>query len=450
MSENETLEGTYNNETSFFDHDDIFDEEESENPGKLKKFISNIPPQYRSLALTGGLVLVLFVVCVTGFQLLYGGPPEELAARTAGATTNNADIPINDITQTSILGDNSVAEKTRRAVEKIKIDQADKSNTSAVADLDLSKLTSENVASLKSEQESLSEPERAQSKTQKLVNDATRESMNKSGMLDQGPYDSNVPLDSAYRGYNFQQLLADTATDTSNWDDTLSQAISLTPFESHVSIASYPEEEAASPTPLEENDSNSRGDSSLNEKASYHAKLTETHYAELIKPINTDDGGLVVARIISGPLRGTRIVGTAEILENKRLGVAFDRARYRGVTNDGFNAIALSFENLRDSLPAEVDNHYLSKYIPFILANMGGFWADSLISTLEQDKSDGSTTTTTGGLEKTSDQLKYSAGKTLHQFLPQISEMVNRKPTLKKDRGEVFLVMFLNDYTFSS
>jgi intracellular multiplication protein IcmE len=87
----------------------------------------------------------------------------------------------------------------------------------------------------------------------------------------------------------------------------------------------------------------------------------EIAYAQLITEANSDVPGPVLAEIMSGPLAGSRILGTFS-RQDEYLTIRFDKAIVDGVTVP-INAIALDPATTLTGLATEVDHRYLQRIV---------------------------------------------------------------------------------------
>ena len=84
-------------------------------------------------------------------------------------------------------------------------------------------------------------------------------------------------------------------------------------------------------------------------------------YAKLLTEANTDTPGPVLAEIASGPLRGSRILGTFEE-QNEYLTLTFDTVVYEG-ESIGIDAVALNPDTTLPGLVTEVDHRYFKRIV---------------------------------------------------------------------------------------
>lgn len=84
--------------------------------------------------------------------------------------------------------------------------------------------------------------------------------------------------------------------------------------------------------------------------------------AELLTPINSDHPGPVLAQIISGPLAGSRVMGSF-LTSNNRVVVTFTTIAIPGSSKSyTIRALAVNAATASTALATNVNNHYLEKY----------------------------------------------------------------------------------------
>ncbi|MCL4678641.1 MAG: hypothetical protein KJ017_08630 [Alphaproteobacteria bacterium] len=122
----------------------------------------------------------------------------------------------------------------------------------------------------------------------------------------------------------------------------------------------------------------------------------EIEYGQLIIEANSDVPGPVLALMVSGPLKGAKLLGTFTV-QNDYLTLTFNTLVYEGQDID-IDAIALDPETTLPGLATEVDHRYLQRIVlPAAAAFVEGF-ADAISQTdatsIVIDTSGGGTTTT--------------------------------------------------------
>lgn len=102
-------------------------------------------------------------------------------------------------------------------------------------------------------------------------------------------------------------------------------------------------------------------------------------YAMLLTEANTDVPGPVLAEIVSGPLKGYRILGS--FVKNKELlTLNFDTIVMDGISKD-IDAVALDPDTTLPGMASDVDHHYLTRVVMPIAAAFVQGAADAIANT---------------------------------------------------------------------
>ena len=176
------------------------------------------------------------------------------------------------------------------------------------------------------------------------------------------------------------------------------------------------------------------------------AKAGTIYNAVLETGINSDEPSPVLAKIVSGPLKGARLIGSIQTVGKKVL-IQFTSMNVPSLDNSiAFNAYAIDSDTARTALASNVDNHYLLKY--------GVLFASSFLSGYAEALSRQNTTTTTSGLGTTTTQGPIpskdiakvalgNVGTAVSQSFGQ--EIQNMKPTITVNQGSPIGILLLSD-----
>jgi intracellular multiplication protein IcmE len=173
----------------------------------------------------------------------------------------------------------------------------------------------------------------------------------------------------------------------------------------------------------------------------------EIHYAQIITEANTDSPGPVLAQLVSGPLKGSRIIGQFTA-QRETLTLAFSTV----VVNKesvGINAVALDPDTTLPGLATEVDHRYLKRvFLPAAAAFVEG------LTTAIADS--GRTTVTIQGETVAEETAEASDGEEVATGIAEageeireiIDEIVDETEVLIKiDRGTPMGILFLDPVT---
>lgn len=176
-------------------------------------------------------------------------------------------------------------------------------------------------------------------------------------------------------------------------------------------------------------------------------KAGTIHQAILETSINSDEVSPVLARIVSGPLAGTRLLGGMQ-LTGERVLVEFSTASIPGQANSlGISAVAVDPNTARTALVSDVDRHFFLRYGILLASVFLGGYADAIArqNTTTTVSPDGGVVQTTGQLSSRdiSRQAIGSVGKALSQQIGQ--QVQGLRPTVTVDSGTAIGVLLMTD-----
>lgn len=175
----------------------------------------------------------------------------------------------------------------------------------------------------------------------------------------------------------------------------------------------------------------------------------EISYAQLITEANSDIPGPVVAQIVSGPLRGSRVLGTfsADTDDSKLITLNFETIVIDGVSYS-ISGIALDPNTTLPGMATDVDNRYLRRIaLPMAAAFVEG--------AAEAVAESGRTNVTIAGesvaeeTEETTDEQEIAsgieeAGAELREILEEMSDV---EPLIVIASGTPISILFLEPVT---
>lgn len=182
------------------------------------------------------------------------------------------------------------------------------------------------------------------------------------------------------------------------------------------------------------------------------SKAGDIHVAVLETGVNSDEPSPILAKIVSGPLKGTRLIGSINVTGEKVI-LAFTTASIpRHPKSVGIQAVAIDANTSRTALATSVDNHYFLKYGVLLGATFLGGYADALTNnnktTIVQNgqviqvPNDGMTT------KELTQQGLGSVGKELANQAKQTSQAL--KPTITVDSGTAMGILILSDFVIAN
>lgn len=177
------------------------------------------------------------------------------------------------------------------------------------------------------------------------------------------------------------------------------------------------------------------------------AKSGSILHAVLETGINSDEPSPVLAKIVSGELKGTRLIGTISVAGEKVI-VRFNTAAVPEYpTSIRINSVAVDPATSRTGLATDVDRHHFLKYGVLLSAAFIGSYADAI-------SNNNSTTTitpegsviTTKGKMTTKDMTRQAGGAVGKELANDTRQRVQGlKPTITVDGGTPIGILIMED-----
>lgn len=176
----------------------------------------------------------------------------------------------------------------------------------------------------------------------------------------------------------------------------------------------------------------------------------EIAYAQMITEANSDVPGPVLAIISSGPLRGSRMLGSFSVVD-EYLSLTFNTVVYKG-QSVGIDAIAIDPKTTLPALATDVDHRYLRR----VLLPAAAAFVEGAASAISQS---GLTTVTVEGSTVSEDSSEPTnrqeiaagleeAGQEVRELIDE--EADNTKVLVRIEKGTPFGVLFLQPVTEDS
>lgn len=176
------------------------------------------------------------------------------------------------------------------------------------------------------------------------------------------------------------------------------------------------------------------------------AKAGTIFHAVLETGINSDEPSPVLAKIVSGDLKGSRIIGNM-VTSGKKVVVEFSTLSMPNMsTSIKFKAVAVDPATARTGLASDVDNHYFLKYGLLLAATFLGGYADA-VSQQNTQTSVSNGTVVVSRNNFSNQQLAMqgfgSVGKELANETRQNTQ--NLKPTITVNSGIAIGILLMED-----
>lgn len=170
-------------------------------------------------------------------------------------------------------------------------------------------------------------------------------------------------------------------------------------------------------------------------------------FAVLDTSINSDEQSPVLAHIVTGPLKGTKLLGKFT-RENQRLLIQFDLLSVPSYPKSlSVSAVAIDPDTARSAISGQVNNHYLLRY--------GSLFASAFLEGLGGAiQSSGSSISLGSGVAvvnhpklTTQQQMLVGLGTVGQQMGQSMSDIINKPPTVKVQGGSGIGILFMKDVT---
>ena len=171
----------------------------------------------------------------------------------------------------------------------------------------------------------------------------------------------------------------------------------------------------------------------------------EIVYAQTLTEANTDAPGPVLAQIMSGPLKGSRVMGGFANTEDF-LTITFDRVIYQGRIVD-VDAIALDVDTTLPGVATDVDNRYFTRIVlPAAAAFVEGFGAAVADSGSTTVSVEGETVTTETNDIDTREELLGGVAEATERLAEFMDEEADKtKHMIKVAAGTAIGILFVDE-----
>lgn len=167
----------------------------------------------------------------------------------------------------------------------------------------------------------------------------------------------------------------------------------------------------------------------------------DTYFSVMVSAVNSDSPGPVVAKVVSGKLRGAKLLGG--FVRNKdTVSIKFNHMIYER-TDYPISAVSVDANTYATALADSVDHHYLERYGLFFAGSFLGGISNAIMSEGQTTTTDISTQTSKPQLN-TRDKILVGLGNTGNQLAPKLESNFDIPPTVKVNKGTGVGVLFLS------
>lgn len=204
---------------------------------------------------------------------------------------------------------------------------------------------------------------------------------------------------------------------------------------------------AQSPAPQQDNE-----DEMMMKPKSIFIKTGDILFAVLDTSVNTDEPGPILATIVSGKLKGSKLIGSFTLPSNAdKMVVTFNTLSMLGADKTiGINAYAIDPNTARTALASRVNHHYLMRY--------GSLFASTFLAGFSSAIQSADTTITIGGTGGTTDTTVQNGinrsllenaliglGEVGKAWSETAQELMNRPTTVELFSGTGMGILFTQD-----
>ena len=190
--------------------------------------------------------------------------------------------------------------------------------------------------------------------------------------------------------------------------------------------------------------------------ASAHANVIRTGdilFAVMDTSVNTDEPGPILASIVSGRLKGSKLIGSFTLPSNAdKMIISFNTLSMPGADKTiSISAFAIDPDTARTALSSQTNHHYLQRY--------GALFASSFMAGMSSAIQSSNTTVSIGGTGGTTDTTVSTLGRsTLDNAMIGLGEVgkawsktaqkqMNRPTTIEVYAGTGLGILFTQDVT---
>lgn len=177
------------------------------------------------------------------------------------------------------------------------------------------------------------------------------------------------------------------------------------------------------------------------------AKAGTIFNAILETAVNSDEPSPILAKIVSGPLKGTRLIGSIQTVGEKVV-LQFSTANLPNLpASTKISAVAVDPDSSRSALASDVDHHYFQKYGVLLAASFLSGWSQAIArqNTTTTVSDTGSVIVSQGNLSSSdiNKQALGSVGTELANSVRQNTQ--NLKPTITVNSGIAIGILLMDD-----
>ncbi|HSX19578.1 MAG TPA: TrbI/VirB10 family protein [Gammaproteobacteria bacterium] len=179
-------------------------------------------------------------------------------------------------------------------------------------------------------------------------------------------------------------------------------------------------------------------------------------FAVLDTAVDTDEPGPVMATIVAGSLKGSKLLGTmSSNLTSETISLSFTAINMPGEANSmGISAVAIDPDTARTALASDVDHHYLYRWGSLLASSFIQGYATAVASsgstsTTSQGAA-GVTTTTSSPAQNSKQQLWSGIAQVGQKWSQAVGENYNRPITVTIEQGTGLGILVTSDLVYGT
>jgi intracellular multiplication protein IcmE len=174
-------------------------------------------------------------------------------------------------------------------------------------------------------------------------------------------------------------------------------------------------------------------------------KAGEVMFAVLDTGINSDEPSPIMATIVTGKLKGAKLLGEFSRVE-KRVVLRFAVMSIPGVNHSiSINTVAISQKTARTALADHVDNHYMMRYGTLFASAFLEGMADAIVKSGAQTTEGASGFTTTYQELSNGKLAAVGFGEVGKKYSENLSKNFTIPPTVRVYSGTGLGILFMSD-----
>lgn len=168
-------------------------------------------------------------------------------------------------------------------------------------------------------------------------------------------------------------------------------------------------------------------------------------YAVINTSINSDEPGPVLATVVSGDMKGARLLGSITN-QGQKVMITFNLLNSDSVAKSvPINAVAIDQNTSRTSLSTDTNNHYVERYGSLFLASFMQGYGQAIATSGTATSTTGLTTTTSTPSLSPKQTIAVALGNVGTAWGNQMNSIFSTPPTVKVKAGTGVGILFLSD-----